>query len=159
MNIPSLYGNRVFWTATSAVNQYPGGIGYANRVEGTDGVVGDLWDKFTGSPVGQVVLPGVKDLVSGIMSKVWVKTKEAAGYKIDGPVVVDGVAYVKARTPTGIPVLINEAGVDSPYTPEKESKALKYDPVTGRFTPMAVGIGIGVVAIAVIAAFFLLRRR
>lgn len=154
MNIPSLYGNRVFWTATSAVNQYPGGIGYANRVYGTQDYLSDFVDSVIG-----VVTPAVEDLAKNLMNKVWIKTKEAAGYKIDGPVVVDGVPYIKATNASGAPVLINEAGVDIPYTPEKESKALKYDPVTGRFTPMAVGIGIGVVAIAAIAAFFLLRRR
>ena len=157
MNIPSLYGNRVFWTATSAVNAYPGGIGYANRINGTDGIVGDLWDKYVGGDL--TVPPGMKDILEGIMSKVWINAKKAAGYEIEGPVMVDGVAYVKAINANGAPVLINEAGVDTPYTPEKESKVIKYDPATGRFTRMEVGIGIGVIAIAAFAAFFLLRRR
>lgn len=154
MNVNSLYGNRVFWTATSAVNAYPGGIGYANRVQGAGGFLDDFWQN-----VSDAVSPALGDLAKGLMTKGWIETKKAMGYRIEGPVTVDGVAYVKALNPQGIPVLIDASGTDTPYTPDKQSRTLKYDPATGRFTPMAVGIGIGVVAIAAIAAFFLLRRR
>ena len=148
MNFPSPYGNRVFWTATSAVNAYPGGIGYANRTQGV-GSWADILNPVTSN---------LAALAQQLMTSATIKAKAAIGYKVIEAVVIDGKGYVKMANPQGLLVLVDTNGIETPFTPDQQIREQKIDSGTGRFLPIAAGAGAALL-IGGVLLYLALRRR
>lgn len=152
MNVPSLYSLPLFSRATSAVHGYPTGIGPVSRTLPVGADISDLW--------GAVPDP-VKSAAAGLINTQWVRgviaAKKALGYTQLETVYIEGRAYVKMLNPQKVPVYIDDTGVETVVTEQKQSVEKKIDPTTGRIVTGAA-IGLGVIAAAA-ALFFILRRR
>lgn len=149
MNVPSLYSLPLYSRATSAVHGYPNGIGPVSRTLTADGFMEDIFN------------PIVKPVVGDILQTQWVRAvvlaKEKLGYTKLDTVIIGGRAYVKMLNPQKVPVYIDDTGVETVVTEQKQSAERKIDPTTGRIVTGAA-IGLGVIAAAA-ALFFILRRR
>ena len=152
MNVPSLYSLPLYSRATSAVHGYPNGIGPVSRTVTTDGFYEDFF-----SPIVDIVKP----VVGGIAKTAWVQgvvlAKQKLGYKNLETVIIGDRAYVKMLNPQGVPVYIDDMGVETVVTPQKQNTEQKVDPTTGRIVTGAA-VGLGVLAAAA-TLFFILRRR
>ena len=155
MNVSSLYSLPMYRQATSAVNAYPTGIGPMSRTVPVGGYWGDLWDGVTGA-----VSPALGDIGKQFIQSQFVRglilTKEAAGYKNLGAVIIDGKPYVKMLNNQKVAVLIDDKGVETFATPETQAKEMKIDSSGNIMTGAAIGLGL---AVAGIALYLLLRRK
>lgn len=152
MNVPSLYSLPLYSRATSAVHGYPNGIGPVSRTLTADGFMEDVFN-----PVMDIFKPVVGDIVQTQWVRAVVLAKEKLGYTKLDTVILGGRAYVKMLNPQKVPVYIDDTGVETVVTEQKQSVEKKIDPTTGRIVTGAA-IGLGVIAAAA-ALFFILRRR
>lgn len=152
MNVPSLYSLPLYSRATSAVNEYPNGIGPVSRTLPVGGIWEDLWN-----PVADVVAPVVRNIAQTQWVRGVILAKERLGYTKLDTVVIGDRAFVKMRTPQGVPVYIDDNGVETVVTEQRQGAERKIDPITGQIVTGAA-IGLGVLAAAA-ALFFILRRK
>lgn len=192
MNVSNLYTSKAFYDSTSALNGnpfvnprtcgmsgtlrgsclaatcdmggFPGGnIGYANRIEGTNGIIDDL---VTGAKnVGQNVLgfiaPTVGAAVETLLGKAMKSTREAVGYKFLEVVQVNrnGVPTpgTKAQKPDGSFVVVFADGTEIPFTSDVARQTQAINPQTGLPAGAAAGLALG--AVALVALFFFMSKR
>ena len=152
MNVPSLYSLPMYSRATSAVHGYPNGIGPVSRTLTTDG----FWDEYVSPLIGSAK-PAIENIVQTQWVRAVVLAKEKLGYTKLDTVILGGRAYVKMLNPQKVPVYIDDKGVETVVTSQKQNEEQKVDPTTGRIVTGAA-IGLGVLAAAA-ALFFILRRR
>lgn len=151
MNVNSLYSLPMFRQATSAVHAYPTGIGPMSRTV----PVGGWWEDLTGA-VSPALTEIGKQFVQSQAVRGIILAKEASGYTNLGPVVVDGKPYVKMKNPQGVPVLVDDKGMETFVTPETQAKEQKIDASGNIVTGAAIGLGL---AVAGIALYLILRRK
>jgi LPXTG-motif cell wall-anchored protein len=186
MNVPNLYSSKAFYDSTSALNgnpfvnprtcgvagtlrgsclaAFPGGnIGYANRIEGVDNIIDTLVSgaKDVGRNVLGFVAPTVGAAVETLLGTAMKKTREAVGYKFLEVVQVNrnGVptAGTKAQKPDGSFVIVFADGTEIPFTSDVARQTQAINPQTGLPAGAAVGLAVGVVALA--ALFFFMSKR
>ena len=186
MNVPNLYSSKAFYDSTSALNgnpfvnprtcgvagtlrgsclaAFPGGnIGYANRIEGTSNIIDDLIGgaKDVGRNVLGFVAPTVGAAVETLLGTAMKKTREAVGYKFLEVVQVNrnGVltAGTKAQKPDNSFVIVFADGTEIPFTSDVARQTQAINPQTGLPAGAAVGLAVGVVALA--ALFFFMSKR
>lgn len=192
MNIPSLYGTRAFYDTTSALNgvpfanpatcgvmgtmrgsnlgascgfsAFPGGnIGYANRIEGTNGFFDDLLGsaKEVGKSVLGFVAPTVGAAAETLLGTAMKKAREAVGYKFLEVVQVPykgATAFgTKAQKPDGSFVVVMADGVELPFTGDIARASQTINPQTG--LPVAAAAGLAVGAVALVALLFFMSKR
>jgi len=186
MNVPNLYTSKAFYDSTSALNgnpfvnprtcgmsgtlrgsclaAFPGGnIGYANRIEGTNGIIDDLVSgaKDVGRNVLGFIAPTVGAAVETLLGKVMKSTREAVGYKFLEVVQVNrnGVptAGTKAQKPDGTFVIVFADGTEIPFTSDVARQTQAINPQTG--VPVAAAAGLALGAVALVALFFFMSKR
>lgn len=151
MNIYSPYATAPFANrTTSALSAYPGGIGYANRLQAVGG-----WEDFLNPLIGKVggIATGLLDRLLAVGQ---VKAKLAMGYRTTGAVTrVSGRDYVVMTTPNGTTVGVADDGSEIPMAQIQGGQSV--DPKTGFLTGTTATIG--TLAIVAVAAAILLSRR
>ena len=186
MNVPNLYSSKAFYDSTSALNgnpfvnprtcgvagtlrgsclaAFPGGnIGYANRIEGVDNIIDTFVSgaKDVGRNVLGFIAPTVGAAVETLLGSAMKKTREAVGYKFLEVVQVNrnGVptAGTKAQKPDGSFVIVFADGTEIPFTSDVARQTQAINPQTGLPAGAAVGLAVGVVALA--ALFFFMSKR
>jgi len=192
MNIPSLYRTSSFYDTTSALNgnpfvnprtcgvagtlrgsclastcdmgAFPGGnIGYANRIEGVNGIIDDLvaGAKNVGQNVLGFIAPTVGAAVETLLGKAMKSTREAVGYKFLEVVQVNrnGVltAGTKAQKPDGSFVIVFADGTEIPFTSDVARQTQAINPKTGLPAGAAAGLAVG--AVALVALFLFMSKR
>ena len=146
--------------STCGLGDFPGGnIGYANRIEGTNGVL-DLFSQAAGNVIDRIA-PILNQSVDALFGQGQTKLLEAAGYKMLGPVttIINGVETqgVKAQKRDGSFVIILKGGNEVPFTSAVASQTRLVDLKTGLTTAQTTGIAVG--AVALIALFFFMSKR
>jgi len=146
--------------STCGLGDFPGGnIGYANRIEGTNGVL-DLFSQAAGNVIDRFA-PILNQAVDALLGQGQTKLLEAAGYKMLGPVttIINGVETqgVKAQKRDGSFVIILKGGNEVPFTSAVASQTRLVDLKTGLTTAQTTGIAVG--AVALIALFFFMSKR
>lgn len=192
MNLPNLYTTSAFYDSTSALNgnpfvnprtcgvsgtlrgsclastsglgDFPGGnIGYANRIEGTNGIIDDLIGgaKDVGRNVLGFIAPTVGAAAEALLGKAMKSTREAVGYKFLELVQVsrNGVltAGTKAQKPDGSFVIVFADGTEIPFTSDVARQTQTINPQTG--LPAGATIGLAVGAVALVALFLFMSKR
>jgi hypothetical protein len=186
MNVPNLYSSAAFYDSTSALNgnpfvnprtcgvagtlrgsclaAFPGGnIGYANRIEGVDGIIDDLVSgaKSVGQNVLGFIAPTVGAAVETLLGNAMKSTREAVGYKFLEVVQVNrsGVltAGTKAQKPDGSFVIVFADGTEIPFTSDVARQTQAINPSTG--LPVAAAAGLAVGAVALVALFYFMSKR
>lgn len=185
MIVPSLYGNKAFYDSTSALSgnpfssnstcgmsgtmrdcglsAFPGGnIGYANRIESTGN---DLTD-WLGAAFGNVVnraAPILNQAFDALLGQAKVKSLEALGYKMLGPVttIINGVETpgIKAQKKDGSFVILLQNDTEIPFTSSVAAATRLVDLKTGLTTAQIAGISVAAVAAIGLLFYFMSKRR
>lgn len=156
MNLNTPFRSPFSSGATSALSSpLVGGIGYANRLSPLS-APGDWWDFL--SPVldtaEEIAVQAAKDLLkTGVLA-----AKKASGYTDLGVVEVSGKVYIKMRKPDGTFVLVDDRGVDKPFTSVESANARPIDPNTGMVKTVAI-TGAVIAGVALIAWLALRKKR
>jgi len=150
--------------STCGLGEFPGGnIGYANRIEGTNGIIDDLVGgaKDVGRNVLGFIAPTVGAAVETLLGKAMKSTREAVGYKFLEVVQVNrnGVptAGTKAQKPDGSFVIVFADGTEIPFTSDVARQTQAINPQTGLPAGAAVGLAVG--AVALVALFLFMSKR
>lgn len=143
------------WTnrTTSALSLYSGGIGYANRVQGTSGLVDDLL-----TPLFRKATDVAGSLLDRMLDLGSIKAKEALGYRSTGEVWRDPrtqTDYVMFRTPTGTIVGVDARGNEV----QAASLATNRQIVDSKGISITTVAIAGAAAVAIVAALFFTRKR
>ncbi len=186
MNVANLYTSKAFYDTTSALSAnpfvnprtcgvagtlrgsclaaFPGGnIGYANRIEGVDGIIDTITEgaKSVGQNIIGFIAPTVGAAVETLLGKAMKSTREAVGYKFLEVVQVNrnGVltAGTKAQKPDGLFVIVFADGTEIPFTSDVARQTQAINPSTG--LPVAAAAGLAVGAVALVALFFFMSKR
>jgi len=150
--------------STCGLGAFPGGnIGYANRIEGTNGFFDDLFSgaKDVGRNVLGFIAPTVGAAVETLLGKAMKSTREAVGYKFLEVVQVNrnGVptAGTKAQKPDGTFVIVFADGTEISFTSDVARQTQAINPQTG--VPVAAAAGLALGAVALVALFFFMSKR
>lgn len=151
--------------STCGLGAFPGGnIGYANRIEGTSGIIDDLVSgaKNVGQNVLGFIAPTVGAAVETLLGKAMKSTREAVGYKFLEVVQVNrnGVltAGTKAQKPDGSFVIVFADGTEIPFTSDVARQTQAINPSTGLPAGAAAGLTVGVIALVALFLFMSKRR-
>jgi LPXTG-motif cell wall-anchored protein len=149
---------------TCGLGEFPGGnIGYANRIEGVNGIIDDLIGgaKDVGRNVLGFIAPTVGAAVETLLGKAMKSTREAVGYKFLEVVQVNrnGVltAGTKAQKPDGSFVIVFADGTEIPFTSDVARQTQAINPQTGLPAGAAAGLAVG--AVALVALFYFMSKR
>jgi LPXTG-motif cell wall-anchored protein len=138
--------------STCGLGEFPGGnIGYANRIEGTNGIIDDLIGgaKDVGRNVLGFIAPTVGAAVETLLGKAMKSTREAVGYKFLEVVQVNR---------NGVPTAGTKAdGTEIPFTSDVARQTQAINPQTGLPAGAAAGLAVG--AIALVALFYFMSKR
>jgi LPXTG-motif cell wall-anchored protein len=150
--------------STCGLGAFPGGnIGYANRIEGTNGIIDDLvaGAKNVGQSVLGFIAPTVGAAAETLLGKAMKSTREAVGYKFLEVVQVNrnGVltAGTKAQKPDGSFVIVFADGTEIPFTSDVARQTQTINPQTG--LPAGATVGLAVGAVALVALFLFMSKR
>jgi LPXTG-motif cell wall-anchored protein len=150
--------------STCGLGEFPGGnIGYANRIEGTNGIIDDLIGgaKDVGRNILGFIAPTVGAAAETLLGKAMKSTREAVGYKFLEVVQVNrnGVltAGTKAQKPDGSFVIVFADGTEIPFTSDVARQTQTINPQTG--LPAGATIGLAVGAVALVALFLFMSKR
>jgi LPXTG-motif cell wall-anchored protein len=186
MNVPNLYSSKAFYDSTSALNgnpfvnprtcgvagtlrgsclaAFPGGnIGYANRIEGVDGIIDTLVGgaKDVATNVLGFIAPTVGSAVEQLIGTARKTGLEKLGYKflevVQVPYQGKTVAGTKVKKPDNTFVVMLSDGTEIPFTTDVARTTQTVNPQTGLPAGAAAGLAVGVVALA--ALFFFMSKR
>lgn len=143
--------------ATSALSALPspllgGNIGYANRVASVGGAFDFL------NPLLDTAEDLARQAAQDLLKTGVLAAKKAAGYTDLGVVEVDGKVFIKMKKRDGTFVLVDDRGVDRPFTSVESVKVREIDPNTGTAKTVAI-TGAVVLGVALIAYLALRGKR
>jgi LPXTG-motif cell wall-anchored protein len=186
MNVPNLYTSKAFYDSTSALNgnpfvnprtcgvagtlrgsclaAFPGGnIGYANRIEGVDGIIDTLVGgvKDVATNVLGFIAPTVGSAVEQLIGTARKSSLEKLGYQfmevVQIPYQGKMVPGTKVRKPDNTFVVMLSDGTEIPFTADVARTTQTVNPQTGLPAGAAAGLAVGAVALA--ALFFFMSKR
>lgn len=186
MNVANLYTSKAFYDSTSALNgnpfvnprtcgvagtlrgsclaAFPGGnIGYANRIEGVDGILDTLTEgaKNVATNVLGFIAPSVGSAVEQLIGSARKIGLEKLGYKflevVQVPYQGKVVPGTKVKKPDGTFVVMLSDGTEIPFTTDVARNVQTVNPQTG--LPAAAAAGLAVGAVALVALFFFMSKR
>lgn len=186
MNVANLYTSKAFYDSTSALNgnpfvnprtcgvagtlrgsclaAFPGGnIGYANRIEGVDGIIDTLTEgaKNVATNVLGFIAPSVGSAVEQLIGSARKIGLEKLGYKflevVQVPYQGKVVPGTKVKKPDGTFVVMLSDGTEIPFTTDVARNVQTVNPQTG--LPAAAAAGLAVGAVALVALFFFMSKR
>lgn len=186
MNVANLYTSKAFYDSTSALNgnpfvnprtcgvagtlrnsclaAFPGGnIGYANRIEGVDGIIDTLTEgaKNVATNVLGFIAPSVGSAVEQLIGSARKIGLEKLGYKflevVQVPYQGKIVPGTKVKKPDGTFVVMLSDGTEIPFTTDVARTTQTVNPQTGLPAGAAAGLAVG--AVALVALFLFMSKR
>ena len=186
MNVPNLYSSKAFYDSTSALNgnpfvnprtcgvagtlrgsclaAFPGGnIGYANRIEGVDGIIDTLVGgaKDVATNVLGFIAPTVGSAVEQLIGSARKTGLEKIGYQfmevVQIPYQGKMVPGTKVRKPDNTFVVMLSDGTEIPFTADVARTTQTVNPQTGLPAGAAAGLAVG--AVALVALFLFMSKR
>lgn len=186
MNVANLYTSKAFYDSTSALNgnpfvnprtcgvagtlrgsclaAFPGGnIGYANRIEGVDGIIDTLTEgaKNVATNVLGFIAPSVGSAVEQLIGSARKIGLEKLGYEflevVQVPYQGKVVPGTKVKKPDGTFVVMLSDGTEIPFTTDVARNVQTVNPQTGLPAGAAAGLAVG--AVALVALFLFMSKR